>query len=296
MKKTIFALLAVLCFSIPAVADDEHCYLRGDANADDQIDPSDISALIDYLLNGVWPEPTPQPEVITVNGVSFTMIPVEGGTFLMGATEEQNSSWDNEKPVHEVTLSNFSIAQTEVTQELWEAVMGNNPSSYKGNLQRPVEHVSWTDCQAFIKQLNALTGRDFRLPTEAEWEFAARGGNMSEGYKYAGSNDLNSVAWWGVFCGGTSGFSTNPVATKAPNELGIYDMSGNVSEWCQDRFGSYSSEPQTNPTGPDPETSSFCIYRGGSWIAYGQDECRIAKRFNANQNGNNEDLGLRLAL
>ncbi|MBQ0015371.1 MAG: formylglycine-generating enzyme family protein, partial [Bacteroidales bacterium] len=150
------------------------------------------------------------------------MVEVSGGTFKMGATSEQGSdAWNDEKPVHNVTLSSYYIGLTEVTQELWQAVMGSNPSYFKG-LYRPVENVSWDDCQTFISRLNSLTGKNFRLPTEAEWEFAARGGTKSRGYKYSGSNTLDDVAWHV----GNSGDKTHDVGTKAPNELGIYDMSG----------------------------------------------------------------------
>lgn len=158
----------------------------------------------------------------TVRGVSFEMVRVEGGTFRMGATSEQGSDvWDNEKPVHSVTLSGYYIGKTEVTQALWKAVMGINPSRFKGDYL-PVENVSWDDCQEFIRKLNSMTGQNFRLPTEAEWEFACRGGNNSRGYKYSGSNNLGSVAWYD----GNSGNKTHPVGTKAPNELGIYEMCG----------------------------------------------------------------------
>ncbi|MBQ8608093.1 MAG: SUMF1/EgtB/PvdO family nonheme iron enzyme, partial [Bacteroidaceae bacterium] len=181
-------------------------------------------------------------QTFTVNGVSFTMVRVEGGTFRMGATSEQVNPYNDEKPVHSVTLSSYSIGQTEVTQALWKAVMGSNPSRFRGD-NLPVERVSWNDCRTFIRKLNALTGRTFRLPTEAEWEFAARGGNQSQGYQYSGSNNLGSVAWYDS----NSGDKTHPVATKSANELGLYDMSGNVWEWCQDWYGSYSSSSQTNP-------------------------------------------------
>jgi formylglycine-generating enzyme required for sulfatase activity len=173
----------------------------------------------------------------TVNGVSFTMVKVDGGTFKMGATSEQGSdAEEDEKPAHSVTLSSYWIGQTEVTKALWNAVMGTNPSLSKGD-ELPVENVSWKDCQKFIKKLNQLTGETFRLPTEAEWEYAARGGNKSKGYKYSGSNDLGTVAW----SSNNSLPKTHPVATKQPNELGIYDMSGNVYEWCNDYYDSYSS-------------------------------------------------------
>ena len=225
----------------------------------------------------------------TVNGVSFTMIDVEGGTFTMGATREQGSDTDNdEKPVHKVTLSNYSIGETEVTQELWRAVMGSNPSSFTGNLQCPVECVSWNDCQTFIKKLNQLTGENFRLPTEAEWEYAARGGKQSKGYKYSGSNTLGDVAWYDS----NSSNKTHAVKTKQPNELGIYDMSGNVWEWCSDWYGSYSSSAQTNPAGPSSGSSR--VLRGGSWFNDAR-LCRVANRGNSSPDDCwNNSNGLRL--
>ncbi len=226
----------------------------------------------------------------TVNGVSFTMVAVQGGTFTMGATTEQGSdAEDCEKPAHQVTLCSYSIGQTEVTQELWQAVMGSNPGSFTGNLQRPVAEVSWNDCQTFINKLNQMTGMSFRLPTEAEWEYAARGGNRSRGYKYAGSNTLGDVAW----CVSNSGQATHPVATKAPNELGLYDMSGNVREWCQDLYGSYSSDAQTNPTGP--ASGSLRVYRGGCYC-FSTSYCRVSFRYYHTPSYTDSSFGLRLAL
>ena len=228
-------------------------------------------------------------ETITVNGVSFKMVAVEGGTFTMGATSEQGSdAYSDESPTHSVTLSDFAIGETEVTQELWKAVMGSNPSSFSGT-NLPVETVSWYDCQTFISKLNNLTGKNFRLPTEAEWEYAARGGNKSKGYKYAGSNTLGDVAWYY----GNSSSKTHSVKQKQANELGLYDMSGNVWEWCQDWYGSYSSSAQTNPTGST--SGSYRVLRGGSWISDARD-CRVSSRGNTTPTNTYNFLGLRLAL
>ena len=226
----------------------------------------------------------------TVNGVSFDMVSVAGGTFTMGATSEQGSdAYGSEKPAHQVTLSDFMIGKTEVTQELWQAVIGSNPSYHSGN-NLPVEEVSYKDCQEFIKKLNSLTGLNFRLPTEAEWEYAARGGNKSNGYKYSGSNDIGSVAWYEET---TNGSGTKSVATKAPNELGLYDMSGNVWEWCSDWYGDYSSGSQTNPKGPS--SGSLRVYRGGSW-GINAMYCRVSYRISSNPGSRFSFLGLRLAL
>ena len=229
-------------------------------------------------------------ETITVNGVSFKMVAVEGGTFAMGATSEQgtNDPHDLEYPTHSVTLSDFAIGETEVTQELWKAVMGSNPSNFSGT-NLPVEKVSWNDCQTFISKLNDLTGKNFRLPTEAEWEYAARGGNKSKGYKYAGSHTLGDVAWYDE----NSSSKTHPVKQKQANELGLYDMSGNVHEWCQDWSGSYSSSAQTNPTGPTSGSSR--VYRGGSWIDYAR-YCRVSFRSSNTSTNAGTHVGLRLAL
>ena len=225
-----------------------------------------------------------QNKVYTVNGVSFKMLAVKGGTFQMGSDDW----YEWEKPVHQVTLSDYYIGETEVTQELWNAVMGSNPSYFTGSMQRPVEMVSWNDCQTFISKLNQLTGETFRLPTEAQWEYAACGGNKSKGYTYSGSNEIDEVAWYYF----NSSPTTHPVKTKAPNELGIYDMSGNVLEWCSDWYGAYSSAAQTDPTGP--ATGSSRVHRGGCW---GTDAagCRVADRGFYTPAYGSYNLGLRLA-
>lgn len=224
----------------------------------------------------------------TVNGVKFTMVPVEGGTFTMGATSEQGSDAnEDEKPAHEVTLSDYYIGQTEVTQALWKVVMGSNPSNFaRDNL--PVESVSWNDCQVFIQKLNQLTGKQFRLPTEAEWEYAARGGRKSRGYKYAGGNNIGLVAW----CGDNSGNRTHTVATKQANELGVYDMSGNVEEWCSDWYDGYQSSSQSDPQ--RPSLGSCRVNRGGSCYCNAGD-CRVSYRFFGIPDFRYNDLGLRLS-
>ena len=259
-----------------------------DVNNDGEVNIADINTVIDIILG----HNTPGIETFTVNGVTFNMVFVEGGTFTMGATPEQGSdAHDKEKPAHDVTLSSYCIGETEVTQALWVAVMGDNPSPtpYSGDLQHPVIRVSWYDCQNFISKLNEITGKTFRLPTEAEWEYAARGGNKSKGYKYAGSNQVSNVAW----CGANSNTMIHPVATKAPNELGLYDMSGNVFEWCQDIYGPYSSDTQIDPAGPT--TGSARIFRGGCWLdSYWY--CRVSCRESNGPYINNDCLGLRLAL
>ncbi len=233
---------------------------------------------------------TPGVMTYTVNGVSFTMVPVTGGTFTMGATAEQGTdAGSDEKPTHLVTLSDYYIGETEVTEGLWQAVMGSNPSYDVRGSNIPVERVSWDDCQTFISKLNTLTGKQFRLPTEAEWEYAARGGSESADYKYAGSNKIGEVAWMAV----NSYEQKHPVATKEPNELGLYDMSGNVWEWCQDWYGSYSSDSQTDPTGPS--SGSYRVNRGGCWFDSAR-YCRVSFRGFDTPTRRGSDLGLRLAL
>ena len=227
--------------------------------------------------------------LFTVNGVTFKMIRVEGGTFQMGATSEQGRDARNEeKPIHTVTLSDFMIGETEVTQELWEAVMDDNPSCFK-EAKNPVERVSWKLCKEFIKKLNILTDQKFRLPTEAEWEFAARGGNKSQHFKYSGSNEIDKVAWYE----GNSGNKPHPVGSKKANELGLYDMSGNVWEWCEDWYGVYTYASQTNPKGS--VQGSNRVGRGGSW-SNSASGCRVSLRVGRSPGSRSETLGFRLAL
>lgn len=232
-----------------------------------------------------------------VGGVEFKMVKVEGGTFMMGAQKidpmfpnYDGEAWEFESPVHEVELSDYYIGETQVTQALWKAVMGNNPSGFTVDDDFPVETVSWDDIvEKFIPALNKKTGRTFRLPTEAEWEYAARRGNKSKGHKYSGSDEIDEVAWYSRNSGG----KTHPVKGKKANELGLYDMSGNVWEWCSDRFGFYSSGAQTNPQGPDE--GSRRVLRGGSF-GFEARYCRVSSRFPYTPNSRFGNFGFRLVL
>lgn len=242
------------------------------------------------------------------------MVHVEGGTFMMGSNMEEDNEcsinddypFPGQKPVHQVTLSPFSIGRYQVTQEEWLAVMGSSLSEFK-NGRMPVKRVSWGDCQDFIKKLNKLTGMSFRLPTEAEWEFAARGGNDSHGYKYSGSDCLDDVAWYSHNCIDDEAESpedgTHVVGKKSPNELGLYDMSGNVLEWCLDWYGEYSNEAQVNPTGPSStlfkslfSTSCNCkVLRGGSWAQFDKG-CTVSIRHYSAPRLRHAVVGMRLVL
>jgi formylglycine-generating enzyme required for sulfatase activity len=218
--------------------------------------------------------------------MNIEMIYVQGGTFTMGCTGEQGNDCNkDEKPAHQVTLSSFSIGKYEVTQAQWKSVMGSNPFYFKGD-NLPVENVSWNDVQAFIRKLNTQAGNRYRLPTEAEWEYAARGGNQSKGYKYSGSNTLGNVAWYYD----NSAYKTHPVGQKSPNELGIYDMSGNVREWCSDRYDVYSTSAQNDPVGT---SGSYRVIRGGSWGS--NVDCRVAYRGCNSTDKCYYGLGFRLA-
>lgn len=251
--------------------------------------------------------------LLTINaaGVKFKMIRVEGGTFYMGSAEGEIYEYgydlfDSSNPIHSVTLSSFYIGETEVTQQLWQAVTGLTPTRDGGQWDntmglgsnRPAYRISWDDCQEFITKLNMLTGRTFRMPTDAEWEYAARGGLKSNRYKYAGGNVLEEVAWcW------YNSESTHDVTTKAPNELGLYDMAGNVREWCSDWYSYLPSNSAVNPQGPSTGTKRVC--RGGSCGGYSWD-CSVHTRDSCEQVGIDEegciyrvrsyDLGLRLVL
>ena len=262
----------------------------------------------------------PKPEELklktfeeNVNGVAFTMIAVPGGSFNMGTDEDiklGSLNNDDEKPAHKVTLDSYYIGETEVTQALWQAVMGSNPSSFKG-AQRPVENVTYKQCVQFTEKLSKLTGKAYTLPTEAQWEYAARGGQKSKGYLYSGSNSLRGFWYYET----TKEYDPeNPYLTHVGehqevkllwgNELGIHDMSGNVGEWCSDFYAPYTSSPQVNPKGENPYYGNVRVYRGGSF-EYDPFHCRITCRFYSNEDWYKENgypeysfnnLGLRLAL
>ncbi len=258
-----------------------------DVNGDGNANIADATMLINRLLSGQTGEVVGTGYAnYLINGHSFKMIKVDGGTFMMGVTGDASAS-----PVHQVTVSDFYIAQTEVTQDLWQAVMGSNPSSNQSLIYMPAENMDWNDCQTFAAKMFRLTGRNFRLPTEAEWEFAARGGNKSNGYTYAGSNTLNDVAWYAA----NSGNTIHAVGTKAPNELGIYDMSGNVFEWCQDFFDNYTSSAQVDPQGPS--TGEYRVCRGSSYCrnTSPSDWFKCGSRTFDSPDNPASDTGMRLA-
>jgi len=248
-----------------------------------------VGVVLYFLYSKISPLKVQENYIESAYGLNLEMVFVKGGTFTMGCTSEQDSDCEtNEKPAHQVTLSDFYVGKHEVTQAQWQAIMGSNPSSLKGN-KFPVESVSWNDIQEFIKKLNAKTGLTYCLPTEAEWEYAARGGNKSKGYKYSGSNLINDIAWHD----NNSDSLPHSVGTKLPNELGVYDMSGNVWEWCQDWYGNYSSNSQTNPQGSLNGTGR--VLRGGSG-AVSSENCRVSYRNGVNPYDRYASCGFRLVL
>ena len=320
MKK-IYSFFLLCALSISAYSQDSP-----DVNHDGKVNSANVVSVYNAIING-WT--VPSDNEFTVNGVSFKMIKVEGGTFDMGATPEQDNPYDAEKPVHKVTLSDYLIGETEVTQALWEAVMGKTihqiaqeilsdylieetevtqalweavmvktihqiaqeikyPTFGVGQ-NYPMYYITWYDCQDFITRLNQMTNRNFRLPTEAEWEYAARGGNHSRGTQYSGAYSLENCGWYKS----NSDSSTHPVATKQANELGIYDMSGNLSEMCQDWYGDYNSMNQTNSSGH--KTGTKRVSRGGSWDSDAK-YCRYTYRTSCEPDWRSSYLGFRLAL
>lgn len=287
MKKHFICALAMIGLSCTLQAQNKF-----DVNDDGVVNVTDIVGVYNYILTGESGE-TPTEKTFKVNGVSFTMKKVEAGTFNMGGTLEQQNPETDEIPVHTVTLTkDYYMGETEVTQELWLAVTGFGSTwtdKFGRGLNYPAYNITYDQVQTFIANLNELTGQKFRMPTEAEWEFAARGGNKSKKYQYSGSNTIDDVAWYFD----NSDMTTHPVKTKQPNELGLYDMTGNVSEWCLDWYGSYESSPATNPTGPGKGSKRVC--RGGNWN-FGSAYCRNASRLYYISTYVNSFMGFRLAL
>ena len=294
MKRIIFALAAAM-ICLAATAQEQASRTMRIFYGGQVVYMRDVAQMdsINFLLNAGEGGDEGTEDYFTEDlggGVTLKMRKVEGGTFYMGATSEQGSdALDNEKPVHTVTLEGFYMGETEITQAQWYAVMGMNPSSFNKGDNYPVENVSWNEAVLFCEMLSQKTGRNYVLPTEAQWEYAARGGKYSKGTKYAGSNTINEVAWYT----GNSNSTTHPVAQKEPNELGLYDMSGNVWEWCLDWYGSYSSSSATNPTGPS--TGSYRVLRGGSCY-FDAVYCRVSNRYNEGPNYRYYGYGFRVVV
>ncbi len=297
MKKTIL-LLAAVCLTFATQAEETYKVLKINKGTDVlyEIKLADFDSLTFE---------TRQLTLITANEVSFNMVFVQGGTFTMGSTDTDKLAGNDEKPQHQVTVSDFYIGETVVTQALWYAVMGQKPTAEGSQWSEefglgdnyPAYFISWNDCQAFIDSLNKLTGKTFRMPTEAEWEYAARGGNKSQGYLFSGSNELDDVAWHAGNIGEnpTTYYGLHEVGTRVANELGLYDMSGNVWEWCSDWDSKtyYTEEAQTNPTGP--ETGTQRAMRGGC-SGNGEQNCRVSERMRNYPAEPAAVIGLRLAL
>lgn len=289
MKK-IFAILALFALTLTVSAQQRKAPVKKMAEAAARKAPAKAAG--DNVLT------------INVGGTKFNMIKVQGGTFKMGCDPNAvKEAYFQEGPVHQVTLSTYYIAETEVTQELWTVIMGKHKDLNDGFIadDKPVHNVTYAQIQEFIKNLNMVkSDYEFRLPTEAEWEFAARGGVKSKGTKYSGSNDVKAVAWTKELCGDDFSDTSAPnwglhaVKTKAPNELGLYDMTGNVREWTADVFGEYQAGAQTNPKGPAADDDPGYVVRGGGWDEEA-DKCRLTYREGYWPTRYSHDTGFRLA-
>ncbi|MDO4512197.1 MAG: SUMF1/EgtB/PvdO family nonheme iron enzyme [Bacteroidales bacterium] len=250
---------------------------------------TEVVEAVDNGLHPRWREDVTPAQKAVLQRLINNMVKVDGGIFKMGGTPDQGSdAHKDEKPVHEVTLTNYYIGRYEVTQAEWEAVMGENHSLEK-NPKKAIGSLNYKKCLLFVRKLNLLTGLHFALPTEAQWEFAARGGNKSRGYKFSGSNNINEVGWC---CTNVPQCEPMPVGLKKPNELGLYDMTGNVWEQCADVYAPYPSGPKTNPTGPEKGLDH--VHRGGGVQMYAR-YCRVAMRRECGPSQEIYDMGLRLA-
>lgn len=315
LLSVVIALAGIACvepasaqgFRIPVGTD--ILTTRGDVNGDGFVDVSDIASIIDIMsgksiFSGTLSE-TGDTATFNIIGIPLTMIRVKAGSFTMGSTEQDNEKWPRK-----VTITkDYFIAETEVMQRLWTSLMGEaHTPTNTGNTRwittfgigddYPAYFLSWDLCQEFISVLNSLTHREFRMPTEAEWEYAARGGHKSQGYRYAGSNDCGEVAWYDLndaMLGlGDKDYGVHPVKTKQPNELGLYDMSGNLKEWCSDFYEkSFTTAARVDPQGP--ETGSGHVLKGGSWGS-NDSFCRPAAREVSAPNKQLQGNGLRLVL
>lgn len=285
-------LLVFLMLSLMAGAQGVVVYQKDGTSIKVPYEQLDSIATFDYE--------TSANKSITVGSHTFNMIFVSAGSYVMGASEEQADPYEDELPAHEVKITkDFYILETEVTQGLWRTVMGNSPtasgpawtSGYGLGSTYPAYYVNYSDVQSFITTLNKFTGLTFRLPTEAEWEFAARGGNRSQGYQYSGSNAIGDVAWYSL----NSDTTTHKVKTMSPNELGLYDMSGNVWEWCSDWYDEnyYEYSPSKNPTGP--ATGTYRVFRGGVWFSASRF-CRNAFRSAGYPKDRSPYVGFRIAM
>jgi sulfatase modifying factor 1 len=306
MRKSCLAFI-LLILAIPGFSQDNEYYegeiVRLNKVINIIVDQNDrLKRDIDSLKKKLMPvestaSQTPAPpkpsQIEIMKSIDSRMVKVMGGSYTMGCTDDKDTScyyW--EKPAHKVNLHDFSIGKYSVTQKEWETIMGYNPTFSKQCPECPVENISWDDAQKFITKLNLLSGKNYRLPTEAEWEYAAKGGSKSHGYRYAGDNDIKAVAWYH----GNSGKGTQPVGKLKPNELGLYDMSGNVWQWCSDWFYGeyYTTSPPDNPKGPDGTSDNYRVVRGGSWW-YEAPHCRITNRDRYPTDAKDDDVGFRLA-
>ncbi len=291
MYKKLFAIFMIAWMSVECFGQGVIVYRKDGTRF--KVPYTELDSVVTYNSSLVGTDPDGGQKFL-VNGVSFKMMPVEAGTFQMGKSADGNDV----TPVHSVTITkDYYIGETEVTQALWKAVMGQMPTSdgskwsstYGIGDNYPAYYISYNDVQEFITKLNDLTDMAFRMPTEAEWEYAAKGGRKSNGYTYAGSNTIDEVAWYTS----NSGSKTHPVAQKKSNELGLYDMSGNVWEWCSDWYGSYSSSTVSDPVGAS--SGSNRVFRGGGWDN-GATSCRVAFRHSSSPSYRCSSIGFRLAL